>query len=201
MRPSQILYTLAAFLLLSVVAAPVSAQSAEAEIRGILKERDASIKALLGPAGSDVPAPKQERLRNEINDFVDFRAMAQAALGTHWSKLTPSQREEFVTVFSDIVRGQSLANLDPYRAPVTYEAIRVNGNEAQVVTTTVIDEVPMTVEYRLHKTGGDWLATDIILDEVSTVEGYSRSFQTMIRKRGFDTLMDRLKARRDEMAS
>ena len=39
------------------------------------------------------------------------------------------------------------------------------------------------------------MATDIILDEVSTVKGYARSFQSVIRKKGFDDLMERLENR------
>ena len=198
MRPSRILYTLFAAMLLFVVV-PAQAQTAEAEIRTLLKERDAAIKRLLGPAGSDVPAARREELKDVVNDFVDFRAMGQAALGSHWSGLAAAQQTEFVEVFSDIVRGQSLANLEPYRAAVKYESVSVTGNTARVVTSTVIDEVPMTIEYQLHRTGSTWRATDIILDEVSTVEGYSRSFQTMIRRRGFPTLMERLNARRAEL--
>ena len=104
-----------------------------------------------------------------------------------------------MTVFADIVRGQSLANLDPYRAAVSYESITVNGATAHVVTNTLYDDVPMVVEYNLRQNGTVWLATDIVLDEVSTVDGYARSFRTMIRKRGFETLMERLEKRRDEM--
>jgi len=36
---------------------------------------------------------------------------------------------------------------------------------------------------------------------VSTVEGYSRSFQSYIRKRGFDALMDNLNKRLEQNRS
>lgn len=200
---SRILNTAAVFLLLLAGTGVMSAQAQapDAQIRTLLEQRDASIKALLGPKGSEVPAAKKDELRAVVNGFLDFGEMAKAALGPHWTELTAEQKSHFVDVFSDIVRSQSLANLDPYRADVTYKSITVNGGAADVVTSTVIDDVPMVVAYKLVRKGNTWVATDIILDDVSTVEGYSRSFRTMIRKRGFDTLMERLEKRRDDMAT
>ncbi|NNE72009.1 MAG: ABC transporter substrate-binding protein [Rhodothermales bacterium] len=198
---SRILNTTAAFLLLVAAATPLFAQAPDAEIRTLLQQRDASIKALLGPKGSDVPAGKKDELRNVVNGFLDFEEMAKDALGPHWDGLSADQRSHFVVVFSDIVRAQSLANLDPYRAAVNYKSIAVDGAAADVVTTTVIDDVPMEVAYRLLKKGDTWKATDIILDDVSTVQGYSRSFRTMIRKAGFDTLMERLEKRRESLST
>jgi len=37
---------------------------------------------------------------------------------------------------------------------------------------------------------------DIVLDEVSTVGGYERSFRRIINRRGFDALMNSLENRR-----
>ncbi len=202
---SRILNTAAVFLLLlagtGIMSARAQAQAPDAQIRALLEQRDASIKALLGPKGSEVAAAKKDELRGVVNGFLDFGEMAKAALGPHWTELTAEQKTHFVEVFSDIVRSQSLANLDPYRAAVTYKSITVNGGAADVKTSTVIDDVPVVVSYKLVQKADTWVATDIILDEVSTVEGYSRSFRTMIRKRGFDTLMERLEKRRDDMTT
>ncbi|MBO6574645.1 MAG: ABC transporter substrate-binding protein [Rhodothermales bacterium] len=197
---SRFLNTAAVLALLLAAPAMVLAQ-ADAEVRALLVERDAGIKELLGPEGSDVPESRKAILRDEINGFLNFRAMGEAALGPHWSDLSAEQQGEFVTVFADIIRSQSLTNLDPFRARVNYDQITVTGNDARVVTSTVVDDVPMVIEYQLRRAGGTWQATDIIVDEVSTVEGYSRSFRTMIRKRGFETLMERLRARRDELTT
>jgi phospholipid transport system substrate-binding protein len=46
---------------------------------------------------------------------------------------------------------------------------------------------------------GGWHVTDVSIDDVSTVEGYARSFQSMIRKRGFDALMQRLREKLAEV--
>lgn len=187
-------------LLLIVAALPGAAQSTSDEIRVMLEERDANIKALLGPEG-DVSDGQREELQHLINGVINFREMGKEALGPFWKDLSAEEQDEFVRVFSEIVRHQSLSDLDVYRASVTYDAISVDGDSARVTTTTIYDEIPVIVEYELVRTGGEWTARDIILDDVSTVGGYSRSFQTVIRKRGFDSLMTSLNKRLDSIRS
>jgi phospholipid transport system substrate-binding protein len=53
----------------------------------------------------------------------------------------------------------------------------------------------------LNRKDGEWRVVDIVLDDVSTAEGYARSFQTVIRKRGFDALMTSLNKKLDSMTS
>jgi len=182
-----------------LTASPALGQDRRAEVRALLESRDADIKRLLGRSDAEVSDRNREALRDVINGILDFRSMSREALGPHWDGLTEAQRNEFVDVFSAIIRGQSLSNLDPYRARVTYESIDVDGSGAHVVTRTVYKDAPITVAYDMAYGTGGWHVTDIILDDVSTVEGYARSFQTMVRKRGFDTLMERLRQKRAEV--
>ncbi len=176
-------------------ATPAAAQvQHKDEIIKMLKERDAEIKTLLGDESEFSDAQRAE-LKNLINGGIDFGKMGQDALGNEWDKLTPEQHAEFVKVFSEIVRGRSLADLEIYRLDVAYDDVKVEGESARVYTTTVYKEQPMKVEYAMGLRDDNWRVDDIILDGVSTTEGYARSFQTYIRKRGFDALMTSLHKR------
>lgn len=197
---SRLLTFLFALLLLLGSAVPALAQDREQEVRELLLERDREIKTVLEGQES-LSEEERSALKELINDVIDFEAMAQTALGPHWSDLSSDERTEFVNVFSEVVRAQSLSDLEPYRADVTYETIDVNGDSAHVVTTAVYQGTPMSVEYDLAYEDGEWRAHDIILDDVSTAESYARSFQTVIRKRGFDTLMESLRKKRDQVTS
>lgn len=193
------LYTFAVLLtilLTSVIADTAFArQTGEDEnIRTMLEQREADIKTILGD-DDELSDTQMDALRAAVNDMFDFESMGREALGRHWDEISSDQQQEFVDVFAEIVRYQSLADVDIYRARVTYEDITVSGDDAHVVTTTVYKDVPTVVEYALRRSGETWLATDVVLDEVSTVEGYSRSFQSYVRKRGFEALMDNLNKR------
>ncbi len=186
----------AVILLTSGYFSQAQAQAAKPEeaIRSMLQQRDKDIKNLLGASGA-IPEAKKEQLRVVVNGLIDFDAMGEAALGTFWTTISAAQQKEFVRVFGEIVRHQSLADIDVYRARVTYDAIKAQGNSARVTTTTTYKEVPAKVEYDLLLKGKEWRAKDIIIDDVSTVDGYSRSFQSLIRKKGFDALMTSLNKR------
>lgn len=176
------------------------AQDTAREIRQMLEQRDREIKTMLGNKSTFTPQ-QREQLKSLINDNIDFEAMSRQALGPHWNGLSAQQRQEFVDVFSDIVRNQSLSNLDVYRARVTYGDINVDGDSAHVTTTTVYKDVPTEVAYVLGLKNGQWRVQDIVLDNVSTAEGYARSFQTVVRKRGFDALMSSLRKKLEQTNS
>ncbi|MFP4227511.1 MAG: phospholipid-binding protein MlaC [Salinivenus sp.] len=190
-----------AVLGLSVAAAPVEAQDASAstedEIQQMLEERDQEIKSIL-KGGGDYTPEQRERLKELISGVIDFRIMAQTALGSHWDTLSTARRDTFVTVFRDVVRAQSMSDLDVYNSRVTFDQISVQGDSAFVRTTTEYEGSRTPVEYVLERREDEWRAEDIIVDEVSTAEGYARSFQSVIRKRGFDALMTSLERKRAE---
>lgn len=195
---------LSVVLLAGLSTAPLLAQSPQGqtadEILRMLKERDQQIKSILR-GSSDYTQEQREKLKTLINGVLDFRAMGRTALGPFWEDLSEEQRSEFLTVFQDVVRAQSLADLEVYNSKVTYDAVNVEGDSAFVRTTTEYQETSTPVEYVLKRTDDTWLAEDIIIDDVSTAESYARSYQTFMRKRGFDALMKVLRKKRDEATS
>ena len=175
-------------------------QSTQAEIRQMLEQRDREIKSILS-GSTDYTAEQRARLKELINGVLDFRAMAETALGPHWDTLATDRRDQFVAVFQDVVRAQSMGDLDVYNSKVTYDQITVQDDSAFVRTMTEYEGTRTPVEYVLNRRDAEWMAEDIIVDEVSTAEGYARSFQTVVRKRGFDALMKSLEKKREEIAS
>jgi len=172
-------------------------QSTQSDIRTMLEERNQEIKSILS-GSSDYSQAQRDRLKDLINGVLDFKAMAATALGPHWDTLSTDRREEFVDVFRDVVRAQSMSDLGVYNSAVTYDQITVQGDSAYVRTTTTYEGRKTPVEYILERQNGQWKAEDIIVDEVSTAEGYARSFQSVMRKRGFEALMGALEKKREE---
>jgi phospholipid transport system substrate-binding protein len=166
----------------------------------MLEERDQEIKSIL-KGDTDYSQEQRARLKELINGVLDFRAMAQTALGPHWDTLSTDRRDRFVEVFRDVVRAQSMGDLDVYNSRVTYDQISVQDDSAYVRTMTEYEGTSTPVEYVLERRSDEWKAEDIIVDGVSTAEGYARSFQTVVRKRGFAALMTSLEKKRAEIAS
>ncbi len=175
----------------------LSAQKSEEAIRQMLEERNQEIKALLGPKGTDYTPQQRQKLKDIINEVIDYRAMARFALENTWQSLSEEERDEFVEIFSNIVREHSLTNLDIYRAKVNYESIEIDGDSAKVVTLATLDRVRPPVTYNLFFEDDltKWVVVDLIVDNVSTADSYRRQFQDIIRDKGYDYLLDTLKER------
>lgn len=161
----------------------------------MLDERDAEIKELIGPEGTSYSQEQRDELKEIINGVIDFRAMAQYALEDTYDELSEDRQNEFVSLFSTVVRDQSLNRLEIYRADVEYEEISVDGDKATVQTVAQLEDVRTPVGYEMEKKNGEWTITDFSIDGVSTAESYNRQFQNIIRKRGFDALFDSLERR------
>lgn len=200
MRVRVLLFSLfALFFALGPGTSPAWAQSpsTESEIRQMLEERNTEIKSILS-GSEDYSQEQRDRLTELINGIIDFRMMGKTALGPHWDDLSSEQKEEFVDVFRDVVRAQSMSDLNVYNSKITFDQISVQDDSAFVRTMTEYEGSRTPVDYVLKRRHDEWKAEDIIVDEVSTAEGYARSFQTVIRKRGFDALMQTLEKKREE---
>lgn len=165
------------------------------EIRAMLHARDAEIKEQLGPSGSEYTQEQRDNLKDIINDVIYYREMAQTALGSTYDEIPMEKREEFVKLFSTIIRDNSLNNLDIYRAEVSYTNIRVDGDQAIVESIAEMEDIRTLVDYQMRKIDGNWMITDMTIDSVSTAESYNRQFQSIIRQRGFDALLQSLRKR------
>lgn len=173
----------------------VLAQNGSEELRMMLEERDEEIKQLLGPKGTEYTQEQRNRLKDIINGVIDYREMAQIALEGTYDTLDTDTRDEFVDLFSTIIRDQSLNKLDIYRADVTYKNIEITDGNAVVNTVAQLDNVRTPVIYNMKQKNDQWVVIDMVIDDVSTAESYQRQFGNIIRKKGFNSLMETLRKR------
>lgn len=171
------------------------AQLDSSSVRELLEERDEEIKELVGPKGTDYTQEQRKKMKDIINGIIDYREMAQYALEGTYDTLSTEQREEFVDLFSTIIRDQSLNNLDIYRADVKYENITVEDSSATVRTVAQLEKVRTPVVYHMEYKDNQWVVTDMIIDDVSTAGSYRRQFKSIMRKKGFGGLLETLRNR------
>ena len=186
---------LALVLTLFTLSGTIIAQDGPEDIKQMLESRDNEIKELLGPSGNDFSQEQRDRLKDIINGVIYYPAMAEVALGETYNEIEDETREEFVDLFATMIRDNSLNRLDIYRADVNYNDISVNGDIATVNTTAQLEDVRTSVDYRMEVIDNEWRITDMSIDDVSTAESYNRQFQSIIRKRGFDALLESLRRR------
>lgn len=195
METNKYLY-LTLLLLINVSSALIAqTNSVQSEVQTLLEVRDQQIKKLLGPEGSDYSDQQRSQLKDIVNGIIDFDAMAKTALEITYDTISVAIRDEFVQLFSSIIRDQSLANLDIYRAVIDYESISGTYDSTYVQTIAEWDNIRTPVNYIMTEQSGDWKITDMSIDDVFTAESYNRQFQRIIASRGFGYLMETLRRR------
>jgi len=185
------------FLLVFLFPNFVFAQPSQAieDVRELMESRDLQIKQLLGAEGSEYSSNQRDELKDIINGIIDFTEIAKTALEVTYDTISVEDRTEFMQLFSSIIRDQSLANLDIYRASVSYERIDGTTDSMYIETLAEWDNIRTPVHYIMSKNSGEWRIDDMSIDDVFTAESYNRQFQRIIRSRSFNYLMTTLRKR------
>ena len=144
----------------------------------LMKSRDQKIKQLLDNEGTNSSANQRDELKDIVNGIIDFNEMAKTALEVTYDTISVEERTEFVQLFSSIIRDQSLANLEIYRATVSYERIEGTNDSVYVETIAEWDNVRTPVHYILSRSSGEWKVEEPHeYRRIFTHESYNRQFQ------------------------
>jgi len=182
--------------LCAIAASAASAAAAdEDDPIAFLKNHDAEVQAILAQAPADsLPPAMREELKKHINAAFDFRELSRLALGDHWEKRSPAERDHFAATFSSIIREQNFASFSRYyrEGEIRYESAEVQGDAAVVQALVPVRREQIVIEYKLHRVEGLWRIYDLVIDGVSTAEGNRRRYARYIEKNGYDKLIVQL---------
>lgn len=128
--------------------------------------------------------------------MLDISGVSQRALGKHWQGCTPTQQQQFVTLFTKLLENVAFLKTAPFfRAldiAVTNE--RVTGPQAVVSTTMAHPKAGrISIDYLLTKHQHTWLVQDVILDDVSLVMNLRSQFHTIITQFSWEELLRRMR--------
>jgi phospholipid transport system substrate-binding protein len=145
-------------------------------------------------------AERRATIRRVANDIFDFAEISQRSLGRYWQARTPTEREEFVRLFGDLLEQSYIAKIESYSdEKIQYTGEVVDGDQAVVKTRIVTKQgTEIPVEYRTLLKGDRWRAYDVNIEGVSLVANYRTQFNAIIQRNGYADLVARLKAKQNE---
>ena len=198
-----------AFLLcLFLMPAPATAQpdppqGATQELKETL---DAILNVLLDPAlrQEQHKAQRMEKVQALFRQRFAERAFCERALGKHWKECTPTEQEEFIILFSNLLVETYLGRIDGYLTGTTsfsHQNITYLGERASEAYTLVTTDVQLNgtkkipVLYRMENLDGTWKVTDIAIEGISLLKNYRAQFNEIIANAGYAELLKRLKAK------
>ncbi len=190
-----------AWLLVLAAAGGAWAGAPTDQLRGAI---DRVIKALENPAlkGDSKVGERRTAVRKIANDIFDFGEIARRSLGRHWQGRTDKEREEFISLFGDLLERSYISKIELYGGEkILYTNERMDA-EVAVVSTKVITkngtEVP--IDYRLLRRGDRWLVYDITIEGVSLVSNYRTQFNKIIQTTSYGELVKKMRAKQDEVS-
>jgi len=136
---------------------------------------------------------RRDRVREVARRRFDYESMSQVILATSWRSATLPQREQFITLFRELLEQTYYSAMDSYNnQTVRMGKERMKGNLAEVQTFIVSAGKEVPVSYKLRLLKDDWYAYDVTIDGVSLVSNYRTSFRNLVKERGMDGLLAEL---------
>ncbi len=198
MRLGTLVYALAfaAATLGSTVEAGVPTDQLRGATDRVLKVlQDAGLKE---PAKRDA---RRQQIRAVADEIFDWQETGKRALARHWQGRSPSERQEFSTLFAELIERSYISKIEQYSGErVVYAAETVEGDQATVRTKLITKsntEIP--IDYRMQKEGDRWRTYDVVIEGVSLVSNYRTQFNRIIQQSGYPELVNKMKAKQEEL--
>lgn len=195
MKRSTLLKVL--FVAVLGLALPLPAFASDSNAESFVKSKHAELSALLSQPAT---AANEKQIQGVFDRLLDYDSLAKESLHEYWGERSDAEKKEFRDVLERLVRGAYRKNL---RKTLDYDIEYRGSDKAQqgyLVRTVAKSrssqrEDPVSIDYLLHKVDGQWRVYDIVTEGSSLVQNYRSQFRRVIKKKGFEELMRRMKAK------
>jgi phospholipid transport system substrate-binding protein len=188
-------------LVLAVVALGLVPLLAQAEIsaKAFLEQRHGQVMRVLRTNGQ-ASAERDTELDHLLGQLLDYEELSKRSLRDHWATLPPAQQTEFVSLLQQLVQRSYRKNMQTsLDFQVEYVSETPNGADVTVHTRARSKKnrraPEVTIDYALARSGAEWRVYDVVTDGVSMVTNYRSQFNRIIRKDGWNALIERMRTR------
>ena len=198
-RKALVLYGISALAFSSVSFAQAGAT---AQVKGTIEKvleilRDPALKA------PEKEEARRKKLKEAIAPRFDFSGMAKRSLGPHWRNRTPQEREEFVTLFADLLEQSYHKKLESYTdQEILYTKEQVD-EKFGVVATKILSQkenLDIPIEYKLLRQDAQWRVYDVVIEGVSLVSNYRSQFNRIIETSSYADLVRKMRIKQEAEA-
>lgn len=140
----------------------------------------------------------------EILPHFDFNRMTMLAVGKHWQRATPAQRQSLIKEFRTLLVRTYASSLTAFNnQEIEFKPFSLPSGATDATVRTQVRQPgaqPIPIDYRMEKTPFGWKVYDVAVDGVSMVTNYRGSFSSEIRQSGIDGLLRTLVNRNQRIA-
>jgi phospholipid transport system substrate-binding protein len=137
---------------------------------------------------------RRQKIEDVVRRRVSYEDMARLALGKPWIALTNNERQEFVSLFAQLLRDMLAGTIDDIAdAEVQYLSEQREQGFAEVRTKLVSPKIDTLIDFRLADKLGQWSLYDMVFDDASLVSNYHAQFTRIIRDHSYAGLVKKMK--------
>lgn len=159
-----------------------------------VKAKQQQLFKVIGKARSP---QRQAKLNKLFDSMVAYELFAKASLGKKWPERSKAEKKQFLGLITKLVRKNYRRNL---KRLLDYD-MQYLGQEsvgsATLVKTKAVHKTKahdyVTVDFKLVRVGSKYMVADIVTEGASMVKTYRSQFLRILRKKGFEHLVSRLK--------
>ncbi len=146
---------------------------------------------------------RRAKLRQAVLQRFGFEEMARRSLGRHWRKVSREQRQEFVSLFSDLLERSYINKIEAYtgdKQQIRYTKEKIDKDGYAIVRSEIVNkrDLNIEIEYRLVKRQADWEVYDVVIEEVSLVSNYRTQFNKIILEESYEALVKKMKLKLEQ---
>ena len=136
----------------------------------------------------------------KVMPYVNIARMTQAALGPHWARITPEQRQALGNEFKRLLVNTYAGAFASYKTDtrIEYRPLRMQADDTDATVRSLVTTggaEPIPIDYYLEKIDGAWKVIDFAVFGARLVEVYRGQFQGAIASNGVDGLIKVLVAK------
>jgi|GEM_PF-1785963 len=137
----------------------------------------------------------RDKIRKEMDGFVDYEEMSRLTLPTQWEGLDAAKRKEFTDLFKKMIQKTYVKRFEPQKSlHIEYQGEETLGDGRMKVKSIIKSgRSSADVHYLMRERGGRFWVHDIVIDDASQVQNYRRQFKKLVDKEGWSGLIARMK--------
>jgi len=145
------------------------------------------------------PRKVADLIETKVAPHFEFTSMTRLAMGRNWSQANADQKSALTQEFRMLlIRTYTTAFVQYRDQSIEYRPLKIAADETDVVVKSLIKQAsgqPVTVDYRMEKTGRGWKVYDVRIEGISLVENYRNTFNSEVQRIGIDGLIKSLSDR------
>lgn len=181
---------------LGIVLTVSEVASAQSNALDTLRQRDASIRGILGPENRVLNRVQEGKLKQVLSATFDYDGHARLALGKYWDQMNSQDRNEAIALVTVLLERSSLEKVRQLPQTIEYvsETPRAGG-VVSVLTRVSRGSDSWEVAYQFQHTAQQWKIFDVLVDGASTLDSNRAAFYKEIRETGVAGLLRKLRAK------